>query len=203
VEKLRLTADYYKGDRSMRESGFDISFRFGPFSGSTHHYARSSGLNSLLYKYEIDWGKWLQLLGQQEDARKWQRQADARKIAINKYLWTKKRGMFFDYNFLEANDLITILLPPFIPLGRVATPEQARAVVASLKPLSGPEVLSPATVRRACNGRAIRLGAVQWFAVEGLRRYNYEADANRLAQKFVTMVLENFSVMAPYVRNTT
>jgi alpha,alpha-trehalase len=33
---------------------------------------------------------------------------------------------------------------------------------------------------------------VQWFAVEGLRRYHYESDADRLAQKFVSMVLENF-----------
>ena len=29
----RLTNDFYKGDRAVRESGFDISFRFGPFSG--------------------------------------------------------------------------------------------------------------------------------------------------------------------------
>src|ERR1700735_1203441 len=27
---VSLSADYYKGDRSMRESGYDISFRFGP-----------------------------------------------------------------------------------------------------------------------------------------------------------------------------
>jgi len=27
----RLSRDFYKGDRSVRESGFDISFRFGPF----------------------------------------------------------------------------------------------------------------------------------------------------------------------------
>ena len=49
----RLSRDFYKGDRAVRESGFDISFRFGPFSGSTHHYAAVC-LNSLLYKYELD-----------------------------------------------------------------------------------------------------------------------------------------------------
>ena len=31
----RLTRDYYEGDRAMRESGFDPSARFGPFSGDT------------------------------------------------------------------------------------------------------------------------------------------------------------------------
>jgi len=28
-KNISLTADYYKGDRAMRESGFDISFRLG------------------------------------------------------------------------------------------------------------------------------------------------------------------------------
>src|SRR5216683_2125797 len=46
---VRLSADYYKGDRSMRESGFDISFRFGAYGSATHHYAPVC-LNSLLYK---------------------------------------------------------------------------------------------------------------------------------------------------------
>ncbi|MGC2446150.1 MAG: trehalase family glycosidase, partial [Candidatus Sulfotelmatobacter sp.] len=55
-EKLRqfkLSKDYYKGDRSMRESGFDVSFRFGAFGAATHHYAPVC-LNSLLYKTEKD-----------------------------------------------------------------------------------------------------------------------------------------------------
>jgi hypothetical protein len=49
----RLSADYYLGDRAMREPGFDTSFRMGPFGGSTHHYAPVD-LNSLLYRYERD-----------------------------------------------------------------------------------------------------------------------------------------------------
>jgi len=53
VQEFRLSSDYYKGDRSMRESGFDVSFRFGPFGAATHHYAPVC-LNSLLYKTEKD-----------------------------------------------------------------------------------------------------------------------------------------------------
>src|SRR6202522_1938524 len=52
VDHVTLSADFYKGDRSMRESGFDVSFRFGPFSAETHHYAPVC-LNSLLYNTEI------------------------------------------------------------------------------------------------------------------------------------------------------
>src|SRR5882762_11683135 len=51
VQEFKLSSDYYKGDRSMRESGFDVSFRFGPFGAATHHYAPVC-LNSLLYKTE-------------------------------------------------------------------------------------------------------------------------------------------------------
>ncbi|HEY8229933.1 MAG TPA: trehalase family glycosidase, partial [Rhodanobacteraceae bacterium] len=53
LDGYRLTADYYLGDRAMRESGFDTDFHFGPWGGSTHHYA-GVGLNSLLYRYERD-----------------------------------------------------------------------------------------------------------------------------------------------------
>jgi len=31
ARQFKLSKDYYKGDRSMRESGFDVSFRFGAF----------------------------------------------------------------------------------------------------------------------------------------------------------------------------
>ena len=53
ARQFKLSADYYKGDRSMRESGFDVSFRFGAFGSATHHYAPVC-LNSLLYKTEKD-----------------------------------------------------------------------------------------------------------------------------------------------------
>ena len=62
VEQVTLSADFYKGDRSMRESGFDVSFRFGPFSAETHHYAPVC-LNSLLYKTEKDLARMSSLLG--------------------------------------------------------------------------------------------------------------------------------------------
>src|SRR3984885_3784254 len=51
--EFRLSSDYYRGDRSMRGPGFDVSFRFGPFGAATHHYAPVC-LNSLLYKTEKD-----------------------------------------------------------------------------------------------------------------------------------------------------
>ena len=66
----RLSRDFYAGDRAMRESGFDSSDRFGPFSGATHHYAPVC-LNSLLYRYERDMAHLAHLLGKPQDALRW------------------------------------------------------------------------------------------------------------------------------------
>src|SRR5207253_7223491 len=89
--EYKLSADYYKGDRSMRESGFDVSSRFGPFGAATHHFAPVC-LNSLLYKYEADMEQISQILGKTDDAKKWSQRAADRKAKIQKYLWDPERG---------------------------------------------------------------------------------------------------------------
>src|SRR6204780_2530643 len=98
VEQVTLSADFYKGDRSMRESGFDVSFRFGPFGAATHHFAPVC-LNSLLYKTEKDLEQISLWLGHLDDAKKWNQRAETRRQLISRYLWNQERGLFFDYNF--------------------------------------------------------------------------------------------------------
>ena len=98
AKEFKLSADYYKGDRSMRESGFDVSFRFGPFGAATHHYAPVC-LNSLLYKTEKDLEQISLWLGHADDAKKWNQRAEARKQLISRYLWNQGQGIFVDYNF--------------------------------------------------------------------------------------------------------
>jgi alpha,alpha-trehalase len=86
ARQFKLSADYYKGDRSMRESGFDVSFRFGPFSAATHHYAPVC-LNSLLYKTEKDLEQISRWLGHTTDATKWKALAELRRQLMTRYLW--------------------------------------------------------------------------------------------------------------------
>jgi alpha,alpha-trehalase len=83
---VRLSADYYKGDRSMRESGFDISFRFGPYGSATHHYAPVC-LNSLLYKTERDMDQISVWIGKASEAKAWRARAEARKSRVQQYFW--------------------------------------------------------------------------------------------------------------------
>jgi hypothetical protein len=53
AKKDRLTPLFYRGDRSMRESGFDPSSRFGPFSVDIVHHVPVC-LNALLFVMEED-----------------------------------------------------------------------------------------------------------------------------------------------------
>ena len=108
----RLSADYYHGDRAMRESGFDINFHFGPFGGSTHHYA-PVGLNALLYRYELDLADFARQLSNQADVERWERAASARRDAIDRYLWRPEAAMYQDLDFAAAKSTGTAYLTVF------------------------------------------------------------------------------------------
>lgn len=188
-----LSRDYYKGDRSMRESGFDVSFRFGPYGAHTHDYAPVC-LNSLLYKTETDLEQMARLLDKKEDAEKWRQRAEARKKLVNQYLWDSKRGMFFDYNFVTGQRSQYQYVTTFYPLwAGLATPEQARAVEKNLSVFEQPGgLLMSRTETGAQWDYPYGWAPTQLLSIEGLRRYGFNEDANRLSYKFLSMVQENF-----------
>src|SRR5256714_1204655 len=76
--KDELTPAFYKGDRSMRESGFDPSNRFGPFSADITSY-NPVCLNSLLYVMERDAARIYRLAGRAREARAWEERARTRR----------------------------------------------------------------------------------------------------------------------------
>src|ERR1700693_3010135 len=193
ADRVALTANYYEGDRTMRESGFDVSFRFGPFSADTHHYAPIC-LNSLLYKTEKDLEQMSQLLGKKADSDKWRKCAEDRKQRINQYLWDGQRGLFFDYNFENQSRSSYEFITTFYPLwAGLATPEQAKAVVQNLSAFEQPGGL--AMSRHESEGQwdyPYGWAPTQLLAIKGLRRYGYDADADRISYKFVSMIAQNF-----------
>ena len=193
TRKIGLTSEYYKGDRAMRESGFDISFRFGPYGAATHHYAPVC-LNSLLYKAETDLERISNILGHREEAQQWQMRAAARKDRIQKYLWDQQRGLFFDYNLDTRARSTYEYATTFYPLwAGVATQEQAQAVVKSLPLFEHPGGLAMSNQEHGVQwDLPYGWAPVQLLAVEGLRRYGFDADANRISYHFLSMVARNF-----------
>ena len=190
---IKLKPDYYKGDRSMRESGFDISFRFGPYGAATHHYAPVC-LNSLLFKTERDLEEMSQLLGKNSERAQWQRLAEARKRSMQKYLWDDRQGLFLDYNFDDQRRSTYRFATTFYPLwAGLATDEQAAAVTKNLSSFEKPGGI--ATSLQESQGQwdyPFGWAPIQLLAVEGLRRYGHNVEADRVSTKFLSTVLENF-----------
>jgi alpha,alpha-trehalase len=193
ARQFKLTADYYKGDRSMRESGFDVSFRFGPFGAATHHYAPVC-LNSLLYKTEKDLERISRWLGRTDDVDKWNQRAEERKKLMIRYLWNAEQGLFFDYN-LQTGQMSTYrYASTFYPLwAGLATPEQAKAVADNLRTFEQPGGLPMSTEEKGTQwDLPYGWGNIEMLAIAGLRRYGYNADADRISYEFLSMVAENF-----------
>ena len=192
-KQFKLSADYYKGDRSMRESGFDVSFRFGPFGAATHHYAPVC-LNSLLYKTEKDLEQISLWLGHGEEAKKWNQRAEARRKLIVRYLWNPEQGLFFDYNFQTNRMSAYRYASTFYPLwAGLATAEQAKAVVDNLKVFERPGGLPMSTEESGAQwDLPYGWGNIEMLAIDGLRRYGFNADADRVSYEFLSTVGENF-----------
>jgi len=193
TREFKLNSDYYKGDRSMRESGFDVSFRFGAFGSATHHYAPVC-LNSLLYKTEKDLEQISRWLGHTADATKWSKRAEVRKGLVTRYLWDAEHGMFFDYDFTRNKISTYRYASMFYPLwAGLATPEQAKATAANLKAIerAGGVAMSPYDQGTQWD-LPYGWGNIEMVVIAGLRRYGFNADADRVSYEFLSTVAENF-----------
>jgi alpha,alpha-trehalase len=190
----RLTHDFYAGDRAMRESGFDTSNRFGPFSGAAHHYAPVC-LNSLLYRYERDMAHIAHLLGKPEDAQRWDRRANLRADAMQRYLWRPKDGVFADYDFYHARTSDYAFITSLYPLwAGVATREQADQVEARLSLFERPGGLSTSNTNTGLQwDEPYGWAPTNWIAVAGLEALGFHADAARIAQHFSATVDAGFA----------
>jgi len=190
---VTLSQEFYRGDRSMRESGFDVSFRFGPHGAGTHHYAAVC-LNSLLYKYEKDMETMSTMLGRPKDAASWKQRAAERAENIQKYLWDVEQEMFFDYDLHHKERSTYIYITTFYPLwAGAATKEQAAAIMKHLGKLEQPGglVMSPYESEGQWDF-PYAWAPTQLLAIEGMRKYGFNADADRISYNFLSMIAANF-----------
>ncbi|HEY6491124.1 MAG TPA: trehalase family glycosidase [Terracidiphilus sp.] len=190
----RLTRDFYVGDRAMRESGFDPSFRFGPFDGATQHYAPVC-LNSLLYRYERDMQHLALLLGKAADAQRWQRRSKARAAAMQRYLWRAKDGVYADFDFVRHQSSTYAYISSLYPLwAGVATREQAKQMVDKLSLFERPGGLSMSNTNSGMQwDEPFGWAPTNWIAVAGLDTGGFPSDAERLAHKWNATVDTGFA----------
>ncbi|MBV8145361.1 MAG: trehalase [Gammaproteobacteria bacterium] len=192
---FRLSADYYHGDRAMRESGFDINFHFGPYGGSTHHFAAVC-LNALLYRYALDLADFARELGRSADAERWADAAAARRQAIDRYLWRAESGTYADFDFLSGKPAGSAYITMFYPLwAGAASPEQAAAVRGQLPVFERTGGL--AMDDRASGAQwdyPFGWAPTNWLAVCGLSSYGFREDVERLATKFTGTIDRSYAV---------
>jgi len=189
----QLTPLFYKGDRSMRESGFDPSSRFGPFSADIIHY-NPVCLNSLLYRMEQQTAEIMELLHRMPDAEQWRRRAAVRADRMNRLMWDPRDRLYYDYNFASRRIRRYRFLTTFYPLWvGIATSEQAAGVVSNLPVFARPGGLQTSDFRSGDQWDApFGWAPVEWIAVQGLRRYGYQTEANDVSMKFLSLLKQQY-----------
>jgi len=193
AETDELTPLFYKGDRSMRESGFDPTGRFGPFGADVTRYAPVC-LNTLLYRMEVDLAAIEGTLAGDAAAARWWALAQARKPRIEALLWDDGAGLYFDYDFERGHRNPYPFATTFWPLwAGVASRAHAQRVRDNLPLFERPGGVLTSTVVTGSQWDApFGWAPLQLFAVRGLRQYEFDYDADRIARAWLSMLAEDF-----------
>jgi alpha,alpha-trehalase len=212
VDGLTL-GDFFKHDRAIRESGHDTTHRF---DDRTADFV-SVDLNSLLYKYETDFADVIErefsghlpgISGERADAKFWRPQAAKRKAAMMALMWDERSGYFFDYDFSNRQRSTYISATGLWPLwakmldtNNPAERERAKRIAAfackNLEEFAGLSATAKESV-----AAAHRLDGRQWdypfgwaphqmLAWQGFKNYGLDADAGRLAYRWVYTISKN------------
>ena len=189
-----LTPLFYRADRAMRESGFDPSGRFGPFSAAILDY-NPVDLNSLLYRMEMDIATIHTTLHQPEAAELWTMRAHDRAASVNRLMWDEQKSLYLDYDFQHRRRSNYNFLTTFYPLWvGIATPQQAAGVAAQVSLFERAGGLQTSTHATGDQWDApFGWAPLQLIAVQGLRRYGYQEIADRISIKFLSMVVRDFA----------
>jgi len=189
-----LSDDFLSGDRAMRESGFDTTFRFGPFGGSTQNFAPAD-LNALLFKYEHDLAFITATLGDTNAAVAWSEAAGERRERIDNLMWNESAGLYLDYDFINSRPSTYRYLTAFYALwSGVASPAQAHRLAANLSLFEQPGGLQMSTTTSGVQWDSpFGWAPTNWLAVSGLARYGYTTEAQRIAREFTSTIATNYA----------
>jgi alpha,alpha-trehalase len=199
---------------SEQESGWDMTSRF---------YNRCNqflpiDLNTFLYKYEQDFARVAQSLGNARSRDRWSKLAHERLDRINSLMWNSKQGFFVDYDFVHKVQSEFMSLAGFVPLwAGLATYEQAKKAKEKLPLFETPFGLT-ITDKASLPPESLKLTELpepyritveeafvpkQWdypniwppleyLTVIGLLRYGFTTDAKRIMEKSLAASVRAF-----------
>lgn len=204
----------YLHDLAEAESGWDMTPRFERRALNF----LPVDLNALLYKYETDFARAARIFGDKRTAAKWDDAAALRKVIMNKLMWDRIRGLYYDFNYVREKRTTTSSLAAYFPMwAGMVDDKQAAAMVKALRrfehkggltttdalPLGQFVIGSMPTQWAYPNGWA----PLQFIVVKALERYGYHQDARRIAIKWLKanlqwynehhVFLEKYNVVSP------
>lgn len=190
----------YLHDLAEAESGWDMTPRFDRRALNF----LPVDLNALLYKYETDFARAYRIFGDKRAVARWDDVAKLRKETMDKLMWDRFKGLYFDYNYVKQKRGVTSSLAAFFPMwAGMVDEKQAAALVKSLRRFEHKGGL--ATTDALPLGQFV-LGSVptQWaypngwsplhfLVIKALERYGYHRDARRIAMKWLKTNLQWFN----------
>jgi alpha,alpha-trehalase len=206
-------AEFFKQDRAMRESGHDTTHRFDDRAADFV----TVDLNSLLYKYEMDFAEVIEtefdgtlpgVEGNPAKASYWRQQAGQRKEAMMALMWDDRHGFFFDYDFIRQKRSSYISATGLYPLwaelldtndvtdrqraGRMVsyaheTLERRAGVAASAEE----SVAAARTHDQRQWDYPYGWSPHQMLAWQGLKNYGYDTEAAQLAYRWLYTIAKN------------
>ncbi|SDK68226.1 alpha,alpha-trehalase [Salinimicrobium catena] len=200
--------EYFRHDRSVRESGHDTSWRLENRAA----HLNTVDLNSLLYKYEKDFlyliseyfgGSFTHSSGKGYSDAYWAEKAEKRKDLMNRYLWDEEKGSFFDYDFQKGEQTGYISATNFYPLwAKMASEEQVQRMVPNLlqdlKARGGILASAKSSAEKTATNEVQRQwdypygwAPHQMLLWEGLLNYGYEKEAHELIYRWLWMITKN------------
>jgi alpha,alpha-trehalase len=204
----------YLHDLAEAESGWDMTPRFDRKALNF----LPVDLNALLFKYETDFARAARIFNDRREAAKWDDAAEQRRIIMNKLMWDRVRGLYYDFNFIKEKRGNVSSLASYFPMwAGMVDDKQAAAMVKALRRFENKGGL--ATTDALPLGQFV-LGSIptQWaypngwaplhyIVVRALERYGYHADARRIAMKWLKtnlnwfndnkVFLEKYNVVSP------
>jgi len=190
--------DVLRNLRAAAESGWDFSSRWlshdkeGKFQLYTIHTTDilPVDLNALLYNLEYTLWITYELNNDLVKADQYKIKCEARRKAIAKYCWNKKKGFFMDFNFREGAQTEVFSIAGMYPMFfLIADQQQAEQVAKKINDsfLQGGGV--PSTLNNtgqqwdAPNGWA----PLEWITIKGLRNYGFHALAGEIKQRWLAL----------------
>lgn len=189
-----LTSDGYRNDRTVRESGFDLTDRFGPCGLLARDYVPVC-LNTLLWCLESDVAEIRRRLdASTESIDHWTALARDRAARMHELFWDEGDGLFHDWHLPTGARSRYAYATTFMPLwAGWATADQAARLAQRLPDFLAPGGLQASLVVSGCQWDApFTWAPLVLLAAEGLWSYGFSNEASTVGWRFLHLVAREF-----------